>query len=63
VKARIIVTCSIEYEMHPENYPKGCTPKEALDIDVAGANDDPFLTMYRENAQWTITGELIKNEA
>jgi hypothetical protein len=57
-KAKITFLVEVEYEMSAENYPDGCTPEQMLAIDLAGANEDPYLTID-DNATWTITGMLL----
>jgi len=59
-KAKITFVVTIEYEMNPGHYPEGATPQDMLDIDLAGADDDPMVWMDNEDAKWAISGELIK---
>ena len=59
-KARIKIEVVIDYEMRPSNYPPNSTPKEMLDIDLAGANEDPFIMMDSDNVEWNISGEILK---
>ncbi len=57
-RIRITMTVVHEYDANPENY--GNQPPEAmLAIDLANANDDPFLFIGDE-AEWSITGEIVE---
>lgn len=58
-KIKLKIVCEVEYELQPSYYPDGSTLEQMLKIDLEGAIDDPFLTMDNENANWTITGELL----
>jgi hypothetical protein len=60
MKARITITCVVEYEMAKENYP-GCKSwKDALDVDLENARDDPYVMMDFPNATWKVEGQLVK---
>ena len=58
-KVKITILVEVEYDLKPEHYPPGSSPAEMLEIDLAGANDDPHLTMDSGNAKWTISGALV----
>lgn len=61
-KTRIRITFNVvvEYDADPANYPKGSTPQQMLDIDLANAEEDPFLMV--EGGAWTTTGEIVQEQ-
>lgn len=59
-RAKIKIVVEVEYDQDPQYYPQGSTPEQMLEIDLQGANDDPYLTMELDSAKWTITGKTIE---
>lgn len=57
-KLKIRFVVDVEYEADPVNYPAGSTPEEMLKIDLASAEEDPFMTIEGAT-NWTTTGEVI----
>ena len=59
MKFRATVTTTKEYEipLDEEHYPKGTTEKEALKIEQAAAEDDPFL--YTEGGDIKVVVERV----
>jgi len=47
----------MEYEANAEHYPEGATPEEMLEVDLANAQEDPFLFLEGDSV-WRITGEV-----
>lgn len=58
MKGRLTFTVNVEYEIDPRNYPGCMTPDEMLEVDIAGANDDPFSVLSMD-ADWKVTGEML----
>jgi len=58
-KARIIITCTIEYDLDPELYPEGSTPEQMIEFDRQNALDDPFLFFEMDNADFQVKAEMI----
>lgn len=59
-RLKIKFVVEMEYDANPEHYPEGKrTPEGMLEVDLANANDDPFL-IISDNAEWEITGEVLK---
>lgn len=59
-KAKIKIVVEVEYDQDPQYYPQGSTPEQMLELDLRGANEDPYITIDNNNAKWTITGETIE---
>ncbi len=59
MKARMTITVTIEYDIHPEHYPEGATTEGMLAIDIASANEDPYSFLDMD-AGWVITAEVIE---
>lgn len=55
---RITFNVVVEYEADPQNYPDGYTPEQMLAVDLANAEEDPFLLV--EGGEWTTTAEIVK---
>lgn len=59
-KMKITFVVEFEYEAKPENYPESHrTPEKMLELDLASANDDPFLFLG-DDCEWQITGEVLE---
>jgi hypothetical protein len=58
-KARIIITCTIEYDLDPELNPEGSTPEQMMEFDRQNALDDPFKFIGMDNAVFDVKAELI----
>lgn len=62
MKAKLTFLVEMEYEIDPQNYPKGSTPEQILAIDLEAASDDPFLSLgISGEPKWTITGEIVSD--
>ena len=59
IRAKIKIEVEIEFDMHPADYPGAADPAAMLKIDVDSAEDDPYMWMCRDNAEWKVTGELL----
>ena len=57
-KFRITFNVVVEYEADPKNYPNGYTAEQMLEVDLANAEEDPFMLI--EGGQWTTTAEIVK---
>ena len=63
-RSRIKILVEVEYEQQPRHYPEDSrTPEKMLAIDLANADDDPFLFINMDAARMTITGELIEGKS
>lgn len=60
VKARITMTVTVEYEINPTSYPKGATPEEMLAIDIANAEDDPYIFLEMPESKLVVKGEILE---
>jgi len=58
-KVKITFLVVKEYEIKPEYYPGCSTLEEMIAVDVASANDDPYLTIG-DDSNWSISGEIIE---
>lgn len=58
-RAKITITCVVEYEIHPEYYSTGSTLEEMLACDINNADEDPFMFLGMDNADITVKGELV----
>ena len=64
-RARFTFTVVKEFEMKPEYYPDCDSPSEMLMVDIANANEDPYLFIgdpylfIDDNVEWDIKAELI----
>jgi hypothetical protein len=54
-KLKMSILVEIEYEPVMAAYPEGSTLEDVIAIDLAGANDDPFISIDDDKAKWTIT--------
>jgi len=63
VKFKITAVIELEFEVHPHAYPVGMSVEEMLKVDLDAANDDTIGFFDHPNANWTITGEVVKEEA
>lgn len=59
-KLKITFEVSLEYEADPENYPGCSSPEEMLAVDLANAEDDPFLMLGDSRPVWKIAGAVIE---
>jgi hypothetical protein len=58
-KLRITITAVIEYEANPAHY-EGCsTPDQMLAVDLRSADEDPFLYLGSNVAEWKTSGEVV----
>lgn len=57
-RIRITLNVVVEYEADPRNYPDGASPQDMLNIDLANAEEDPFMVIG--DGKWTTTGELVE---
>lgn len=57
-KIKISILIEVEYEPNPEHYEPNATLQQMLDVDLAGAKEDPYLQMDSSRAKWSITGSL-----
>lgn len=53
------ITLTVEYDVHPENYPEESTPDAMLDIDLESYREDPFNLLDMMNS--TISGEIVED--
>lgn len=62
-KLRVTVTAVVEYEPDPRHYPD-CDgdPRRMLAVDLACAEEDPFLFLGNRQAEWTVSGEVELSE-
>lgn len=62
MKFKVTMTVTKTYTVKPENYgnPLLTDPKEMLAIDVSGYEDTPELLALDEDAELTVTGEVIE---
>ena len=59
-RLKIKFVIELEYDAKPENYPENSrTPEGMLAVDLANANEDPFL-MISDATDWKITGEILE---
>jgi hypothetical protein len=58
-KIRLTFVIVKEYEPNPVHYSDGDTINDMLNCDLGNANDDPHL-IIGDDADWTITGEIIE---
>jgi hypothetical protein len=59
-RAKITITCTVEYDLNPEFYPEGLTPEQMIEIDRQNAFDDPFSFFDMDNADFQVKAEVIK---
>lgn len=52
-------TVVVEFDVNPAHYPDSETDEERIAVDLAGAKDDS-LAFISQDADWTITAEVIK---
>lgn len=57
-KVRIKFEVTVEYEIIKDSYPAGATDEKCLAIDLANAEEDPFM-LITDSADWKITGEIV----
>lgn len=59
VKAEIIITYKIQYELDPSQYINNHTLEEILQVEIQAAKDDPDV--FLENCQYEVTasGRII----
>ena len=57
-KARFTFTVVKEFEMNPEYYDGCTTPSQMLAVDIANANEDPYLFIGHD-VEWNVKAELI----
>lgn len=62
IKARQTVIFTVDYEIHPENYPEGLTEQEMLTADIQNTKDDPWLIMETTGCKLKVVGEILKEE-
>lgn len=55
MKFKITIISTYEYEVDPDNYPKGAALHDMLAIDINSATEDPL--MFFGNIE--VTGEVI----
>lgn len=61
MKIRLKWTQVVEYEPDPANYPEDKrTPEGMLEVDLAGANDDPMLMFDCDRTDSKIEGEIVE---
>ena len=60
MKLKIRFEVEVEYTPDKRNYPEGSrTPEAMLALDLASANEDPFLFLSSDT-NWVITGDVLK---
>ena len=58
-KAKLTIMVEVEFDLDPQNYPGLTDPLQMLKVDINGAEEDPYMWLGGDHAQWTIKGELI----
>ena len=60
MKAKLIISAEIEYEIDPSSYPSGMSLVDMLALDVKNTTADPYFMLDGHNVKWSVTGELVE---
>jgi hypothetical protein len=58
MRAKIVVSVEINYEIDLKNYPEDTSYQEALDLDIDSANRDPWMFLELEGVNISVKGGL-----
>jgi hypothetical protein len=59
IKLKLTVKVTCEYTPNPKHYPEGSTPQDMLEIDIEGADEDPFMFLGGDGLVWEVSGEVL----
>lgn len=62
MKFKVTMTVTKTYDVNPESYgePLLTDPKAMLAIDISGYEDTPEILVFDEEAELTVTGEVVE---
>ena len=60
MKAKLIITAEIEYEINPSAYPSGMSLADMLAMDVKAAEADPYFMLEGQDVKWDVKGGFVK---